>query len=816
MAIKAEVGEAGFTVWDAWSATADNYRARDAEAAWRSFKPSGSVKFGTLIHTAQQYGYKCDHENKPRLLTAEDTALLAAKRQADSVALIRKREAAANEAASIWNEPGRNIGSTPGTIVEHPYLKRKRIQGHGAKIYRGNMSINGMDCDGALMIPMRLNGKLTSLQFINGKGDKRFLAGGEKGGHLIGKIEPGKPICIVEGYATGSSIHEATGYPVLVAFDAGNLRKMAEVLRAQQPNASIVLCADDDITGTGQRKAAEAAQEVGGVVALPEFKEPRPDDCKDFNDMANLQGVDAVRLVIEAAQRVKQLHEVQRLHVDHSNKPRETHTSANLPEPLPSLPAVLPFDYSFLPVVLRNSVKDISERMQCPPDFATVAIIVMIAALLGRKVAIRPMRRNDWTVIPNLWGAVIGHSGIMKSPTLNEVLAPIKKLQALAFEQYNEVKAECERSVEVAKLQKSVRISEARKVLKQSKSADVSDLLESDDGAEPPILKRYITNNASYEALGELLIENPNGILVEADELVGLLKQLDASGQEVARSFYLTAADGDKPYTFDRIMRGRGLHVAALCVSIIGGIQPGVLADYVRGAISGGAAADGLLQRFGLMVYPDISRAWKEVDRYPDGAARESVRLLVEKMDTLKPMEIGAEDDTQGGVPFLRFDGAAQELFSEWRVGLELRLRSGEDHPAIVSHLSKYRKLVPSLALIFHLCEKGHGPVSEEALQHAIIYSDYLESHARRIYSFATRPDIEAAKTLLKRLESGKVGEIFKARDIYLKGWAGLETPAKTQSAINLLLEYHHLAEEEINTGGRPTTYYHYRREHNE
>jgi len=210
------------------------------------------------------------------------------------------------------------------------------------------------------------------------------------------------------------------------------------------------------------------------------------------------------------------------------------------------------------------------------------------------------------------------------------------------------------------------------------------------------------------------------------------------------------------------------------------------------------------------MVYPDISPNWKEVDRRPDSTARDVVNLLAERLDNLNPAEIGAEQDQYGGVPFLRFDDAAQGLFSEWRAALETRLRSGEEHPAITSHLAKYRKLIPSLALINHLCDTRQGAVSEAALLRAIAFSEYLESHARRIYSYATRPDIDAAKTLLKRLASGKLPDIFKARDISQKGWAGLENPSKVKSAIDLLLEYHHLSEEEINTGGRPTTHYHW------
>ena len=488
---------------------------------------------------------------------------------------------------------------------------------------------------------------------------------------------------------------------------------------------------------------------------------------------------------------------------NHAGKGNASHIP---PEPLPELPDVKPFDYLYLPNALRGNVRDISERMQCPPDFAAVGVLVMIGAIIGRKVAIRPKQKDDWTVTPNLWGAVVGNSGVMKSPTLAAALSPIKKLQAAAFNVFNTAKAEFDANGELLKLQQSVNTYQAKSKLKKDASANVSHLLKSPQGWEPPILKRYITNNASYEALGELLMENPNGLMVESDEIIGLLKQLDTSGQEVARSFYLTAADGDKGYTFDRIMRGKGLHIPALCLSIIGGIQPGVLAEYVRQATGGGAGADGLLQRFGLMVYPDVSPDWKEVDRHPDSAVREAVNLLAERLDKLNSTDIGAENDN--GVLFLHFDNEAQVLFSEWRASLEIRLRSGEEHPAIVSHLSKYRKLIPSLALINHLCDTGQGAISESALLRAIAFSEYLESHARRIYSYATRPDIDAAKTLLKRLAAGKLKAEFTMRDIYQKGWTGLETALKAEAALDLLIDYRHLKSVEVNTGGRPTIYY--------
>ena len=803
MAIKSELGESGFDVWDRWSGTADNYSARAAAVSWRGFDDGGGITIATLFGLAKDNGYRHNRNDKPTPLTPEEIAQREAKRKADDDALVKRRTAAASKAASIWNAPLSAVEATQPGVNEHLYIRRKGIKEHGVKVYHGSLTIGGMACNNALMIPMKLNGKITSLQFINGDGEKRFLPDGEKGGYLIGKIEAGKPVCICEGFATGASIHEATGHAVIVAFDAGNMKKLAGALRTNKLDIKIVLCADDDESGTGQRKANEAAQAVGGFVAMPVFGANRPDKATDFNDVATLQGLGAVKLAIESAQIVTTQENV----LNTGSKP------CTPPEPLPALPDVLPFDYAYLPDGLRGFVKDISERMQCPPDFAAVGVFVMMGTIIGRKVGIRPMKRNDWTVICNLWGAVVGNSGVMKSPTLGAALSPVKKLQSAAFELFNMQMVGHESQVEVAKLLEGLGKNEAKKKLKGDKNADVISLLKTDTTDSKPILKRFITNNASYEALGELLIENPNGLLVESDEIIGLLKQLDAGGQEVARSFYLTAADGDKPYTFDRIMRGKGLHIDALCLSIIGGIQPGVLAEYVRQATGGGAGADGLLQRFGLMVYPDISPDWKEVDRYPDSEIRQAVNQLAERLDKLTSFEIGAETDQFGGTPFLRFDDAAQLLFSEWRAILESRLRSGEEHPAIISHLSKYRKLIPSLALINHLCDGGQGAVSESALLRAIAFGEYLESHAKRIYSYATRPDIDAAKTLLKRLASGKLSSPFTTRDIYRAGWAGLENPSKAQSAINLLMDYHHLSEEVITTGGRPATHYHWMKE---
>ena len=271
-AIKSELGDAGYDIADRWSATADNYRARDFAAVWKSLTASGGITIATLFKLAMDNGYHHDTTDRPTPPTPEEIAQREAKRKADADLLVSKRKAAADKAASIWNAPASALEATQPAIAEHSYLKLlKGIQPHGAKIYHGSLSIGGMACNNALMIPMKLNGKISSLQFIAASGEKRFLPDGEKGYYLIGKITPDAPIGIAEGFATGASIHEATGHAVVVAFDAGNLRKIAEALRAKFPDARIVLCADDD--EAGRRGATEAAQAVGGFVAMPVFSE---------------------------------------------------------------------------------------------------------------------------------------------------------------------------------------------------------------------------------------------------------------------------------------------------------------------------------------------------------------------------------------------------------------------------------------------------------------------------------------------------------------------------------------------------------------
>lgn len=479
------------------------------------------------------------------------------------------------------------------------------------------------------------------------------------------------------------------------------------------------------------------------------------------------------------------------------------------PQPLPNgLPPVLPFDYAMLPISCDAFVNDVAERMQCPPDFPAVALMVALATVVGKKIGIRPKRNDDWLVVPNLWGGVVGRPGIMKTPAVRQPFKFCLRLQIEAKKRFEQEMREYEERslIAEAKKKEQKRAIEAA-VKKKQDPLEAARAFGEIEEPEPPTPRRYIVNDSTVEKLGELLNENPNGLGVFRDELIGLLRQLDKEGQESARAFYLESWDGGGTFIYDRIGRGT-IPIDSCMLSIFGGIQPGRLFGYLGDAIKGGAGDDGMLQRFQLTVYPDVEKEWRNIDRWPDTHAKQCAWEVFQKLDALDPAAVGAQrEDGDDGVPFLHFDHDAQNLFDDWRAKLEQIVRSGDEHPVVESHLAKYRSLVPSLALLIHLAEGGVGPVTAKPTQKALAWVRYLESHARRIFSIVTDPTTAAAKALAQRITKGDVRDGFALWNVYRNGWAGLDKAA-AELAAELLIELGWLKQAEVETAGRRKTIY--------
>ena len=302
MAVKSEFpDDTGRELFTEWSATADGFDPKATRSTWQSIKAGGGVGVGTLLHLAKQNGFtlpKPDQAaSQPDPATVARLASeRAARQQAEQASQQAAHDHASNEAALLWQ-----AASETG---QSAYLDRKGVQAHGVRFA----------ADGCVLVPLRdATGKLWNVQRIapskpaNGGTDKLFLKGGRKSGlfHWCGDPLGADALLICEGYATGASLHECTGRPVAVAFDAGNLPHVAKAVHQAHPAALIVLCGDDDRQtfaekghNSGRDKATAAACAVGGLAVFPEGL---PEGGSDFNDLHQAAGYDAVASILNHA-----------------------------------------------------------------------------------------------------------------------------------------------------------------------------------------------------------------------------------------------------------------------------------------------------------------------------------------------------------------------------------------------------------------------------------------------------------------------------------------------------------------------------------
>jgi len=475
------------------------------------------------------------------------------------------------------------------------------------------------------------------------------------------------------------------------------------------------------------------------------------------------------------------------------------------PEPIQSeLPPVEAFSEDLLPDSFCPLVADVTERMQVPMDYPAVVMVLCLAGAVNRRAVIQP-KANDtgWVIVPNLWGGIIAPPGFMKSPVIQAATRPLNQIQTEWRHGHEEALTNYAREKEEYELRRAAWKEQYKAASKKGSAAPD----RPEDEPEEPKLRRLIVNDATFEALHQTMSENPAGILVIRDELTGWWSQLDRAGREGERAFCLQAWNGDTGHTIDRIGRGT-IHVEACCMSMLGGIQPGRLRSYLVDALEDGPSNDGLIQRFQLLVWPDTAPDWNYVDRAPDAASEERAARVFRKL-----VELDAESPAR-----FRFASDAQELFIEWLAELEAKIRGDELHPAVISHLSKYRKLMPALAVLFELADAaaGDGGTDTVSLRHArraAAWCGYLESHARRVYSCIVTPQLRAARELADKIKHRRVGtdRFFSCRDVYLKGWSGLDSPEAVKQAAEVLQDagwVRDLSAESGPFGGRPSNRY--------
>lgn len=307
MAIKSEFGEAGQGSALSWSERAASFKLQDFQAAWKSINAAGKTSIGSLIHQAKQNGFKFepmsdDEKQRLALESAERAKRRAKELKAEEERIAAQHNAAREVAVDIWHN-ALDQGQSQ-------YAKNKGITPYAAKYSKDGKS---------LIVPVYdEKGALWNTQTIHANGDKLFQKGGAKSGKML--IYPSQIlsdfVLVTTGYATFCTLHQATGYQTVAAFDDGNLPKVIALIKKQRPDVQILICTDDDYlqhcrsckqlttvdTEQCQHCGEPHKQKNSGLIAArkaavqfkcdwvaPQFPSNRNGET-DFNDLANMQG----------------------------------------------------------------------------------------------------------------------------------------------------------------------------------------------------------------------------------------------------------------------------------------------------------------------------------------------------------------------------------------------------------------------------------------------------------------------------------------------------------------------------------------------
>jgi putative DNA primase/helicase len=642
----------------------------------------------------------------------------------------QRHEAAAKRGAEIWN------AATPADAA-HPYLKRKGVQPHGLRVHRG--PFNGDNrYDGALLVPMREGANLRSLQAIPVAADlkKQFLNGGKVRGayYSIGKPKVtgrASAIVIAEGFATAASIHEATGLACAAAFSAGNLLSVAQAARERFPDNLIVIAADDDFKTEGNpgiTKAREAAQAVGGLVAVPDFGKDRPEGATDFNDLHRHAGAAAVRACIE---RVGQLAAVEWPD----------------PEPLRESIAARPYPLNALPPIVLGAVKEVAEFSQAPVCLVAASALG-VASIACQGLA--DVRRDGKLIGPaSLYMLVIAESGERKTTCDGYFSSALRDWCAEQFEKHKPLLQEHEAKLGAWESQR-VGVKDGIK-LKSRKNEATSDLEKKLEGIEKekperPRVPRLVYGDATPEALAYGLAHDwPSAGLV-SNEAGSVFGGHAMQRDSIMRSLALlnTLWDGGTHTVARRTSDSFAVSGARLSVSLMA--QLPTLRSFVErggGLIRG----TGFLARF-LIAWPETAigtRTHKEAPASWPGLEKFHERVIALLSQPLT-MEHGA----------LRLGALtlSSEAFKKWRDlhnDTERDMASNGQFADVRDIGSKTAENAARLAAVFHLMEHGtvKSEIDAECMQSAARIAVWHLVEAKRLLGeLDASPELSAAERL--------------------------------------------------------------------
>ena len=627
---------------------------------------------------------------------------------------------AAVRAASIWN------AATPASD-DHHYLVRKGIKANGARLHQG-----------ALVIPLRSGGELQSLQFINDDGSKRFLSGGRiTGGYFsIGIIQGADALCIAEGFATAATIHQATGYPVAVAFNAGNLKPVATAIRHKLPSIPILLCADDDTDAEGNpgiTKANHAALAVGGKVASPNFGDHRPAGGTDFNDMAALLGFEAVEKAIHEALAIEQAN------------------NAGWPEPPPLTAKIDPEPYPLdaLPETVRAAVEEVQAFTKAPiPLVASSALGALSLAVQAHA----DVKRAEMLQGPSgIFLLTVADSGERKSTCDGFFMQAIRDYEAERAEAAKPLSKDHKAAMDAWEAKRGGIKEKIRQLSKAGKPASEQEAALRDleyDKPEPPRVPRLIYGDATPEALKWNLAKDwPSGGVVSSE--AGLVFGAHGMSKDSVMRNLATLNqlwDGADIATERRTTESFTVRGARLTIALQ--VQETTLRSFFD-RTGGLARGTGFLARF-LLAWPESTQGYRPFSDPPESWP--ALTRFNQRIAGILDQDVPIDEDGVLSPPVLPLSADTKTAWVTFHDAIESELRSGGELYDVRDVASKTADNAARIASLFQIFEHGSGgAVGLAAFEGASRIAAWHLHEARRFYGELALPEEQADAARLER-----------------------------------------------------------------
>jgi len=754
MAIKSELADTGFDLWEAWSLQAESFNTKDARDVWKSIRAGGKVTIGTLFYEAKANGWRDDgmHQKPTPEELAERRRIAAERAAKEEAEIARERADTSKKAAAI-------LKAATEAKADHPYLSRKRVSpvatlreidaGAAAAILGYPPKSCGDQLAGRLLVvPVKQGDGISTLELIDESGRKAALAGrGSKvGGYWATERLPdgngnGLTLLIGEGVATGLSASEATGHPAIAALSSGNLPAVAKAMRERYPAAALLILADlVKATGEPDPHAIEAARSVGGKLAIPDFGTDRDPDMTDMNDLFILGGAEAVAQAIANASAP----------ASGEHQPGEDEAPAGdadgngWPDPHPLAAKIEPEAYPLdaLPLPIRAAVEEVAGFVKAPVPMVASSALAALSLACQAHIDAKRLEKLHGPV--GLFLLTIADSGERKSTCDSFFTKTISDYEEAQAEAAKPALKDHRAAVEAWEAKRGGVKEKIRQLAKDQKpTAGMESALRDleHDKPEPPRIPRLLYADATPEALAYGLAKQwPSGGVVSAE--AGIVFGSHGMGKDsVMRNLGLLNQLWDgKSLTVDRrtsesfTVRGARLTVALQ-------IQEPTLREFFTrsGALARGT---GFLARF-LVAWPESTQGMRMIDPdLPDGP-KTWLHLAKFHQRIAAILELPAPINTDGALtpPILPMTPEAKAAWVEYHNAIEGELSSGGELYDVRDVASKSADNAARLAALFQLFEHGMGgAIGLDSFERASRIAAWHLSEARRFFGELALP----------------------------------------------------------------------------